>query len=94
MDESAFVNETKAKMSHAIEAYKAELAKIRTGRASTGLIEAVNVEYFFNKIIRQILHFFLNFKRLVFGYFLRFFGRFYLFVCKSPEISDFLFYRF
>ncbi|RZV37792.1 MAG: ribosome recycling factor [Candidatus Acidulodesulfobacterium acidiphilum] len=46
MDETAFVNETKTKMSHAIEAYKAELAKIRTGRASTGLIEAVNVEYY------------------------------------------------
>ena len=46
MEETAFVNETKTKMSHAIEAYKAELAKIRTGRASTGLIEAVSVEYY------------------------------------------------
>ena len=46
MDETTFVNEIKAKMGHAIDAYKGELAKIRTGRASTGLIESVNVEYY------------------------------------------------
>ncbi len=46
MNESEFVNEIKIKMSHAISSYKSELSRIRTGRASTGLIDAVNVEYY------------------------------------------------
>ncbi|MHB8232753.1 MAG: ribosome recycling factor [bacterium] len=46
MNEAEFFNETKTKMSHAIASYKSELARIRTGRASTGLIDAINVEYY------------------------------------------------
>ncbi|MHB1661318.1 MAG: ribosome recycling factor [bacterium] len=46
MNEAEFVNETKTKMSHAIASYKSELSRIRTGRASTGLIDAINVEYY------------------------------------------------
>jgi ribosome recycling factor len=46
MNEPAFINETKIKMSHAVSSYKSELARIRTGRASTGLIDAISVEYY------------------------------------------------
>lgn len=46
MNEAEFVNETKTKMSHATSSYKSELSRIRTGRASTGLIDAINVEYY------------------------------------------------
>ena len=46
MNEPAFINETKIKMSHAVLSYKSELARIRTGRASTGLIDAISVEYY------------------------------------------------
>ncbi len=46
MNEPEFVNEIKTKMSYAISSYKGELARIRTGRASTGLIDAINVEYY------------------------------------------------
>ncbi len=46
MNEQEFISETKAKMSHAISSYKNELSRIRTGRASTGLIDAINVEYY------------------------------------------------
>ncbi len=46
MNEPTFINETKVKMSHAVSSYKNELARIRTGRASTGLIDAINVEYY------------------------------------------------
>ena len=46
MNESEFINETKIKMSHAVSSYKSELARIRTGRASTGLIDAISVEYY------------------------------------------------
>ncbi len=46
MNEQEFISEIKAKMSHAIASYKNELSRIRTGRASTGLIDAINVEYY------------------------------------------------
>lgn len=46
MNETEVVNEVKTKMSHAISSYKGELSRIRTGRASTGLIDAINVEYY------------------------------------------------
>ncbi len=46
MNETEFINETKTKMSHAISSYKSELSRIRTGRASTGLIDGINVEYY------------------------------------------------
>jgi ribosome recycling factor len=37
---------TDARMSRAIEALERELAAIRTGRASTALVERINVEYY------------------------------------------------
>ena len=46
MNETEFANEIKTKMTHAISSYKSELSKIRTGRASTGLIDTINVEYY------------------------------------------------
>lgn len=46
MNESDILNEVKKKNSHAISSYKGELSRIRTGRASTGLIDSINVEYY------------------------------------------------
>ncbi len=46
MNETEIVNEIKKKMSQAISSYKNELSRIRTGRASTGLIDSINVEYY------------------------------------------------
>jgi ribosome recycling factor len=46
MNETEIVNEIKTKMTHAISSYKSELSRIRTGRASTGLIDSINVEYY------------------------------------------------
>lgn len=46
MNEGELINEIKSKMTGAIASYKGELSKIRTGRASTGLIDAINVEYY------------------------------------------------
>lgn len=46
MDETEISNEATKKMSQAISSYKNELSRIRTGRASTGLIDGINVEYY------------------------------------------------
>lgn len=46
MNQTEIVNEIKQKMSLAISSYKGELSRIRTGRASTGLIDAITVEYY------------------------------------------------
>jgi ribosome recycling factor len=40
---------TKRDMEHTLEALRKELAKVRTGRASTALIEGVLVDYYGNK---------------------------------------------
>src|SRR5262245_63633697 len=40
---------TKQDMEHTLEALRKELAKVRTGRASTALIEGVLVDYYGNK---------------------------------------------
>jgi ribosome recycling factor len=37
---------TEAKMKKSVEAFKADLAKVRTGRAHTGLLDHVTVEYY------------------------------------------------
>lgn len=39
---------TEQKMNKSIEAFKVNLSKIRTGRAHTGLIEHINVDYYGN----------------------------------------------
>lgn len=46
MNETEVINEMKQKMSQAVSSYKNELSRIRTGRASTGLIDSINVEYY------------------------------------------------
>ncbi|MCL4542876.1 MAG: ribosome recycling factor [Deltaproteobacteria bacterium] len=46
MNEAEVVSEIRKKMSQAISSYKSELARIRTGRASTGLIDSISVEYY------------------------------------------------
>ncbi len=46
MDEALFLNDVKKKMTQAAASYKGELSRIRTGRASTGLIDGINVEYY------------------------------------------------
>ena len=37
---------TEQKMGKSIEAFKADLAKVRTGRAHTGLLDHVTVDYY------------------------------------------------
>lgn len=39
-------NETKTRMEHAIEDFRKKLVSIRTGRASTGLLDNIHVEYY------------------------------------------------
>ncbi len=46
MDEIEISSEVTKKMSMALVSYKSELSRIRTGRASTGLIDGINVEYY------------------------------------------------
>jgi ribosome recycling factor len=43
------IDTTKRDMEHTLEALRKELAKVRTGRASTALIEGVMVDYYGNK---------------------------------------------
>jgi ribosome recycling factor len=43
------IETTKQDMEHTLEALRKELAKVRTGRASTALIEGVLVDYYGNK---------------------------------------------
>ena len=45
MEQSIF-SETKSKMEKAIEHYKRELSSIRTGRASSGILNSVKVDYY------------------------------------------------
>jgi ribosome recycling factor len=45
-DANQILNETETKMKKAIESVKHNFASIRTGRASTGLVENVKVEYY------------------------------------------------
>lgn len=44
-------SQTESKMSKSIDAFKIALSKIRTGRASTSLLEHLHVEYYGNPII-------------------------------------------
>lgn len=44
------INDTKRRMDGAVEAFKKELAGLRTGRASAGLLEPVVVEAYGNKM--------------------------------------------
>ena len=37
--------ETERKMQRSVEALKSDLVKLRTGRASTGILEHITVEY-------------------------------------------------
>jgi ribosome recycling factor len=39
-------NETKSRMEHTIEDFRKKLTSIRTGRASTGLLDNIHVEYY------------------------------------------------
>ena len=41
--------DAEARMAKSIEALKTDLAKIRTGRASTGLLEPIQIDYYGNK---------------------------------------------
>lgn len=43
-----FLNQTKAKMEKAISALQTELSKIRTGRASTALLDGIRINYYGN----------------------------------------------
>lgn len=40
------INDTKAKMSKALDVLKSELAKLRTGRASPAILDDIRVEYY------------------------------------------------
>lgn len=46
MDPASIKKSTEQKMQKSIEALKVDLAKIRTGRASTGLLDHINVDYY------------------------------------------------
>ncbi len=46
----AMVNEARAKMEKSLEAFQHELTTIRTGRASVGLLDAVDVEVYGTKM--------------------------------------------
>src|SRR5687768_16843955 len=46
MDPASIKKSTEQKMQRSIEALKVDLAKIRTGRASTGLLDHINVDYY------------------------------------------------
>ena len=45
MEQSIF-NEAKNKMDKAVDHYKKELSSIRTGRASTDILNSVKVDYY------------------------------------------------
>ena len=47
---SPIVQDTKAKMEKSIEAFRHELSTIRTGRASVGLLDAIDVEVYGSKM--------------------------------------------
>ncbi len=42
----ALIKETSARMERSIEAFKKELGKVRTGRASFSLLDGVKVDYY------------------------------------------------
>lgn len=46
MDPASIKKSTEQKMQKSIEALKVDLAKIRTGRASAGLLDHINVDYY------------------------------------------------
>lgn len=46
MDANQILNETDSKMKKAIESTKREFSSVRTGRASTSLVENIKVEYY------------------------------------------------
>ncbi len=46
MNENEFISGLKIDMAKTVESYKKELSRLRTGRASSALIENVNVEYY------------------------------------------------
>jgi len=47
----------RAEMEKTVEAFRHELTKVRTGRASTGLVEGLQVNYYGAKTpIRQVAH--------------------------------------
>ena len=46
MDANQILNDTDSKMKKAIEATKREFSSVRTGRASTSLVENIKVEYY------------------------------------------------
>jgi ribosome recycling factor len=48
MDPAGIKQSAEQKMQKSIEALKADLAKIRTGRAHTGLLDHINVDYYGN----------------------------------------------
>ncbi|HLU76676.1 MAG TPA: ribosome recycling factor [Burkholderiales bacterium] len=48
MDPASIKKSTEQKMQKSIEALKADLAKIRTGRAHTGLLDHITVDYYGN----------------------------------------------
>jgi len=45
-DANQILNETETKMKKAIESTKHDFSQVRTGRASTGLVEHIKVEYY------------------------------------------------
>ena len=50
------LSESESKMKKAVEALKRNLATIRTGRASPGLIEGLMVDYFGTSIVHHFLN--------------------------------------
>ncbi len=46
MSNQEIYKNTKEQMSKSVEAFKVQLSKVRTGRASAGLIDGVNVDYY------------------------------------------------
>lgn len=46
MSVKSVYDETKRKMDKALDVFGAELAKLRTGRASAGMLDGVNVDYY------------------------------------------------
>lgn len=46
MNENELISQLKKDMAKTIESYKSELSRIRTGRATTALIDNIKVEYF------------------------------------------------
>ncbi len=46
--ENQFINDAKDRMDKSITAFAHEIAKVRTGKATTGLLDSVRVEYYGN----------------------------------------------